>query len=204
MLRINTPKHTEAALVERMKAGDRAAFAEAMRLHGGVMLACARRICGQSAEDAVQEAWIDVFNGIANFAGRSSLKTWLVRIAMNKSFDLVRRQQRLVSVDIDAHDPFEGAFSDDGHWRERFTPWHHDTPEALLSAHVLAECLEKHLSAMPQAQQIAIQLVDIGQLPPEDVAEQLGMQMGNLRVTLHRGRMRLFNMVNHYEKTGDC
>lgn len=195
---------SDVELVAQMQSENRAAFGEAMVRYGGVMLACARRICGQLADDAVQDAWLDVFSSIQRFEGRSSLKTWLVRIAMNKSLNLVRRGGRHISLDTDPSDPLADAFLDDGHWRARLTPWHHDTPEALLSAHVLAECLDKHLDLMPTTQQIAVQLIDMGQVPPDEVASELGMALGTLRVNLHRGRLRLFNMINHYEQTGDC
>ncbi|MEL0028188.1 MAG: hypothetical protein VW625_05935, partial [Perlucidibaca sp.] len=115
---------------------------------------------------------------IRGFEGRSSLKTWLVRIAVNGAYGWLRKAGREVSLESmdPGHDPLADAFSSDGHWREKFLPWTDDSPEALLQAHVR----------------------------PQEVTDTLGVEATHYRVLLHRARMRIFTMIGHYEQTGDC
>ena len=72
-------------MVDGLRAGDEAAFAELMRLYGASMLRVAQLYVRSRAvaEEVVQEAWLAVFKGISRFEGRSSLKTWLFRILTN-------------------------------------------------------------------------------------------------------------------------
>ena len=127
MLRLPS-RQEEERLLAALKSGSQSAWAEAMRLYGGAMLATARSLAPSQAEDITQEAWIAACQGIARFEGRASLKTWLVRIAMNCAYNHLRRKQLLVPLDgLDPQqDPLAGAFSDNGHWRQRFESWTDD------------------------------------------------------------------------------
>jgi len=197
---------SEPALLAGLRTHDREAYREAMRRYGGAMLASARAIAPQHAEDAVQEAWIAVYGAIDGFEGRSGLKTWLVRITINKAYGHLRSRRREVSLEGlgDGHDPLADAFSESGHWRARFQPWTDDTPDALLQAHVLRECLDHHMADLPEGQRMALTLKDIEGLTPQEICNTLAITPSNFRVLLHRARIRIFTMVSHYEETGEC
>src|SRR5262245_4924221 len=77
----------DAEIVERLREGDEAAFAELVDRYGATMLRVARMYVKDraSAEEVVQETWLAVLNGIDRFEGRSSLKTWLFRILSNRA-----------------------------------------------------------------------------------------------------------------------
>jgi len=202
-----TPESSEAQLLSALRAGDRDAYREAMRRFGGSMLAAARVVSPRNAEDAVQEAWISVYGAIASFEGRSSLKTWLTRIAMNKAHNSLRCQSREVSLDgLEPHqNPLNGAFNDTtGKWAVQWQRWDDDTPQALLEAHVLQDCLDHHMDDMPEGQRMAITLKDIEGLSADEICNTLTISPSNFRVLLHRARIRLFAMVAHYEETGEC
>lgn len=81
----------EQALIEGLKAGSDAAYRFAMHQYGGAMLAAARQINQNFAEDAAQEAWQAVCKSIHLFEGRSSLKTWLITIAMRSTYSMLRK-----------------------------------------------------------------------------------------------------------------
>ena len=200
------PDSAERDLIAALQAGHRPAWAEAMRRHGGAMLAAVRCITPSQAEDITQDAWLAAFQHIRGFEGRSSLKTWLVRIAVNGAYSWLRKAGREVSLESmdPGHDPLADAFSSDGHWREKFLPWTDDSPEALLQAHVLIECLEHHLDDLPESQRLALVLTDLSGLRPQEVTDTLGVEATHYRVLLHRARMRIFTMIGHYEQTGDC
>jgi len=196
----------EAQLIAALRAGDRAAFEHAVRHYGGRMLATARAIAGPAvADDIVQEAWITVFERIHTFEQRASLNTWLQRIVANRAISVLRGQARMnppaeESDDVSVSDWFD----DSGHWRHPRLEWSADSPEALLSAEALRDCIDEHLRAMPEAQRNVVVLRDMEERTFEDICNELGLSASNARVLLHRGRMRLMKMVDRFEETGTC
>lgn len=197
---------SEAVLLDGLRAGHRDAYREAMRRFGGAMLASARAIAPQHAEDAVQEAWISAHGAMSGFEGRASLKTWLVRITMNKAYAHLRARRKEVSLEglESRHDPLTHAFLPNNHWAMQFQRWTDDTPDALLQAHALQECLERHMAGLPDGQRLALTLKDIEGLTAQEICNTLAITPSNFRVLLHRARMRVFTMVSHYEETGEC
>jgi len=196
----------EIAIAQRINRGDQRALREVMKLHGGAMVAAARAICAHGADDIVQEAWIAAISALPNFEHRSSLKTWLVRITVNKAYSYIRQTRREVSLDglSDAQDPLQHAFDDSNHWVSPWESWTDDSPDKLLEAHVLKECLERHLDNLPQGQRMVMTLTDFSGLSSEEVCNNLQISASNLRVLLHRARVTIHAMVSHYEATGDC
>ncbi|MFX7674831.1 sigma factor-like helix-turn-helix DNA-binding protein, partial [Acinetobacter baumannii] len=85
------------------------------------------------------------------------------------------------------------------HWTVQFQRWTDDSPQALLEAHVLQECLEHHMADLPEGQRMALTLRDIEGLPADEICNTLRSTPSNFRVLLHRARMRVFTMVSHYE-----
>ena len=92
------PVAAEAALLERLRAGDEAAFEALVARHYATMLAVAQTyVKGRSvAEEVVQEAWLAVINGLDRFEGRSSLKTWIISILVNQAKTRGARESRSV------------------------------------------------------------------------------------------------------------
>src|SRR5262249_42735560 len=93
----------EPRLVEALRRGDEAAFAELIRLYGGRLLAVARRMLRveEDARDAVQEAFVSAFRAIDRFEGGARLSTWLHRIVVNAALMRLRRQRRKPEQSID-------------------------------------------------------------------------------------------------------
>jgi len=196
----------DIALAQRINRGDQRALRELMTLYGGAMIATARAICPHGADDIVQEAWISATTALPEFEHRASLKTWLVRITANKAYSYLRQTRREVSLDglSDAQDPLQHAFDDTNHWASPWESWTDDSPDKLLEAHVLKECLERHLDNLPQGQRMVMTLTDFSGLSSEEVCNNLQISASNLRVLLHRARVTIHAMVSHYEATGDC
>jgi RNA polymerase sigma-70 factor, ECF subfamily len=88
----------EAELVARLRAGDEQAFEGLVERYHGTMLAIARTYVKTraSAEDVVQDAWLGVLNGLDRFEGRSSLKTWIMRIVVKTALTRGAREARSV------------------------------------------------------------------------------------------------------------
>lgn len=157
-----------------------------------------------SAEDVVQDTWVAVAGAIKRFEGRSSLKTWLHRIVANRAKNILRTLNREVQVDFsDTLDPaLASRFRGDGRWALPMSS--SGSPEALMEKGGLRDCLDKHLSQLPEAQRSALMLYEAHQNKSEDVCNILGVSASNLRVLLHRARQRIFLMVEKYQETGEC
>lgn len=95
------PNASEVSL-DALRAGDRAAFAQLVEAYSDRIYRTAFKILGeqQDAEDVLQETFLKALRGLSSFEGRSSLSTWLYRIAVNEALMLVRkRRPDTVSVD---------------------------------------------------------------------------------------------------------
>lgn len=195
----------ESALVERLRAGDEDAFAELLDRYDALLRRLARRYVATdaAADEVVGDTWLGVVRGIDRFEGRSSLKTWIVRIMMNVARTRGVRDKRSVPFSSLAHPDEEGTDptiaperfrqADDpypGHWREFPARWH-DHPEVrALGAETLA-VVRDALDTLPPAQQTVVRLRDLEGWTSAEVCNALDLTETNQRVLLHRGRARL-------------
>lgn len=176
----------------------------AMQLYGGAMLSAARTITLNNADDAVQDAWISVNRSINSFESRASLKTWLLRITINCSYNQLRKYKQHISLDDVGNDAGSELFNSKGHWQVSLSPWTDDSPEKLLEARAMNECIEHHMADLPHAQRVALQLTDFQSVGVEAICELLTITQNHYRVLLYRARLSLFKMLDHFERTGDC
>lgn len=200
---------SETELIARLQARDRRACAAWVREHHGRLVAVARAIVGDAqAEEVVQEAWIAAFRALTQFEGRSMLSTWLTRIVINAARGRLRVQKRLPTVSLDEDDgsnlPLAERFDGRGHWDHPLAAWTADSPEEMLSREQLADCLKYYLGELPAAQQSALLLRDQTGLEFAEIAEALGTTEGNVRVLVHRARLKLLAVMNRYEEEGEC
>lgn len=197
----------EQSLITRLQRGDAEAYREAVRLYTPHMLVVARYYLDRgSAEDVVQDSWVAVVDAIKRFEGRSGLKTWLHRIVANRAKNHLRRSGREVQTDF--NEPLEPSlaarFAPDGRWAAPPTLRDNESADALLENDGLSDCLDKHLSLLPENQRSALMLFEAHQHKSEDVCNILEVSASNLRVLVHRARQRIFLMVEKYRESGEC
>jgi RNA polymerase sigma-70 factor, ECF subfamily len=166
------------------------------------MLAVARNYVKSRAvaEEVVQEAWIGVLKGLDRFEGRSSLKTWILRIVVNIAMTRGAREARSVPFSTLAPEGEEAAVaperfrdSDDafpGHWRAYPGDWSALPQERLLGRETL-DLITHAIDQLPPAQRTVITLRDIQGCTAEEVCEALEVSDANQRVLLHRARSRV-------------
>lgn len=188
---------------------DEAAFARLVREHHRALIAIASPIVGGSeAEEVVQNAWIKAYNGWDSFRGDAAVRSWLTRIVINEARMQLRARKResfFSEVDADASsDALQERFRSDGRWRHPPVAWGTDDPSELLASEVLEECLEHVLKQMTAQQRSVYELRERGGLTFGEICEELGVSPGNARVLLHRARSALFQVVDHFEETGEC
>jgi RNA polymerase sigma-70 factor (ECF subfamily) len=190
----------DAQLVARLQAGDEAAFEALVRRYHPSLLRLAETMVPSRAvaEEVVQETWLGVVRGVARFEGRSSLRTWLFHILVNRARSTGAREARRALSQaraewVPAVDP--ARFGPDGAWVDPPTPWPDDIDDRL-SAAALADRVRTHLSELPEQQQQVVTLRDIEGLDAAEVCQLLEISEGNQRVLLHRGRSRIRRMLD--------
>ncbi|MCJ8170150.1 RNA polymerase sigma factor [Atopomonas sediminilitoris] len=202
------PYEADNRLLARLLKGEQPAFTELVKTYQSPMRAVAYAIVGAShADEIVQEAWLSVIRNLAKFEGRASLKTWLLTITANTAKSKLRQIRREVSLDSlpGGHDfnP-DQRYADDGHWSSPPSHWEQDTPEALLSQEELRECLDKTLGSLSDVQKSVLMLRERQGLALEEICNLLDVSASNVRVLLHRARLKVFATLEHFEETGEC
>jgi RNA polymerase sigma-70 factor (ECF subfamily) len=196
----------ERELVERLKAGDEDAFMDLVERYGPLMLRIALMYVRSRAvaEDVVGEAWLGVVSGIDRFEGRSSLKTWILRITANRARTRGEREARTVPLSSLETDDDTGIDPDrffgldhprtPGSWAAPPEPW----PEEALLAEETLEHVRAAIARLPPRQQEVIVLRDVEGLDADEVSEALGLTPGNERVLLHRARTKVRSELERY------
>ena len=199
----------EAQLLEALRAGDEAAFAQLVREYQPSLVRVARIYVSTqaAAEEVAAETWLAVLNGLDRFEGRSSLKTWIFRILNNIAKTRAQRDGRTLPFSA-LQDPGrvpEGALDADrfldpehprwpGHWAVRPEPWPED---ALVAAETQAR-LGEAIEALPPAQRAVISLRDVEGWSSEEVRNALELSETNQRVLLHRARSKVRRALESY------
>jgi RNA polymerase sigma-70 factor, ECF subfamily len=189
----------DAELLGRLRAGDEDAFMEIVTRYSPLM----RRIAlgyvrsPAVADDVVQEAWVGVLTGLGRFEGRSSLKTWILRILINQARTRAAREARSLPFsalareeedDGPAVDP--ARFGPDGGWKSLPDDWRTLPEERLLANETLA-VLREAVDALPARQREVFLLRDVEGWESDEVAAALEISGGNERVLLHRARAKV-------------
>jgi RNA polymerase sigma-70 factor (ECF subfamily) len=179
-------------LVDRLRAGDESAFIELVNRYQPRLLRLAEATVGRRAvaEEVTQDTWLAVVQGIERFEGRSSFKTWLFRVLLNRSRSAAGREQRAGQPEEDLQERFDAG----GHWATPPVPWA-DRVDDHLVARELAVRVQSLLPQLPETQRQVVVLRDIERVGADEVAAMLGISDGNQRVLLHRGRSRLRTLL---------
>jgi RNA polymerase sigma-70 factor (ECF subfamily) len=191
---------SDAEVVDALKRGDEAVFADLVDAWSPSMMRVARMYLRDRAvaEEVVQETWLAVLRGIDRFEGRSSLRTWVFRILMNTAKTRGQREARSV--------PFSAAAGDDdpavdpdrfldadhrwaGGWMLGPSDW--QTPEEELLGAEARQVILDAIAQLPDAQRAVITMRDVEGFPSDEVSEALGITDGNQRVLLHRARSKV-------------
>jgi RNA polymerase sigma-70 factor (ECF subfamily) len=182
----------EGELLERLRAGDEAAFMALVERHQSSMIRLARSFVGSAAvaEEVVQDTWLGVLRGIDKFAGRSSFRTWLLKILVNRARTTGAREGRSVAIGDAGPAVDAGRFDATGAWAAPPEHWVQDTDDRL-EAEQLADTIRVALEELPGRQREVLLLRDVDGLTSEEVCDVLDISEGNQRVLLHRGRSRL-------------
>lgn len=201
----------DAALVAALRAGDEAAFVALVDAYQGLLIRLAMPYVPHRsmAEDVVQETWLGVLRGLDRFEARSSLKTWICRILVNRARTRAERDGRLVPFssfwgpDDEADEPsvdpsrFHSAGRSEGHWTSMVQSWE-SLPEERLLSDETRERVRAAIEALPLNQRTVITLRDVEGWQAVDVCNALELSEANQRVLLHRARAKVRQALERY------
>ena len=204
-------------LMARLRAGDEETFRQLVVRWSPAMLRVARTFVGtaQSAEDVVQDAWVGVLRGLDRFEGRSSLRSWVFTIVINRARTHgVREARTVVWSTLGAEDADHGPTVDParfqgpdgrypGHWTSAGAPHRWDeTPERSTLTKEAIALVEAALERLPPRQRLVVTLRDVEGLTAEETCDALGLTAANQRVLLHRARAVLRSHLERYYRAG--
>jgi RNA polymerase sigma-70 factor, ECF subfamily len=202
------PAAGEAAMLERLRAGDEYAFRGLVAGLYGTMLTVARTYVKDRAvaEEVVQETWLGVINGLDRFEGRSSLKTWILSILVNQAKTRGTREARTVpfaSLGPDDDAPavaperFRGPHEQyTGGWRSFPANW--KAADQLAQDRETIRVAMRAIAELPLTQQTVIRMRDVEGYSAAEVCATLDVSEANQRVLLHRARSRVRSALERH------
>ncbi len=188
-------------LIERFKKGDAAAFEKLFERYSGRIYNFSLRMCRhvEDAQDVLQDTFLAAIKGIRNFKGRSSLTTWLYKIASTACLKKRRRRKydpkQVMSLESFMPDP-EGR---DGPLD--IADWSRSAQDELQRKET-REALEEAVAALPKEYRVVLILRDMEGLSAEETGRVLGLSVPAVKSRLHRARLFVRRRLSdHYEKT---
>lgn len=170
-------------LVDRALAGDNQAFEDLVRRHECRVFRTALSLTGnhEDAEEALQDAFLSVYEHLSEFRRDSRFTTWLTRIAINAALQKIRRRRDTVS--LDDPDPSEADFSP-----RRTDSWR-ENPEHLYAAEEMRRFVEEAVLSLPPDYRVVFVLRDVAEMDTVEAAEVLGLTIAALKSRLLRARL---------------
>jgi RNA polymerase sigma-70 factor (ECF subfamily) len=189
-----SPEEGERALLAALRAGDGRAYERLVDEHGGRMLAVARRMLrnDDEARDALQEAFLLAFRGIARFEGHSRISTWLHRIVVNCALMKLRSRR---AHPVESIEPLLPTFLEDGHSVNRYVEWP-ERPDTDYARNELRELVRETIDRLPETYRTVLILRDIEELDTGEVATMLGVTANAVKIRLHRARQALRELLD--------
>ena len=194
--------------IEALRNGDRAEFARLVDAYSAPIYRLGLRMLGneQDAEDVLQNTFINALTHLSSFEGRSSILTWLYRIAVNESLMVMRRSKP--EVNIDDVEPGDDDGVDDLS-PSQFVDWG-SLPEDMLLSTEGRQAIDRAIQNLPENLRMVFLLRDIQELSIKETADALGLTESNVKIRLLRARMSLREHLSVYygerfiqEKTND-
>jgi RNA polymerase sigma-70 factor (ECF subfamily) len=175
---------SDEELLLRCQGGQRQALEELFARYRLLAYRVAFRLLGNEADalDAVQEGFVKVLVHLETFQGRSTFKTWLLRVISNAALDLGRQRGRQEFLSLDAPEAEE---------RDGAQPLAGDNPALGLERADLRQLLDEALATLPESQRRTFVLHADAELSYREVAEVMGISIGTVMSRLYYARQKL-------------
>ena len=173
------PPAMDLELAQRCGQGDPDAFEQLYRAHAGKLYTLIVRMVAsaETAEDLLQEVFLNAYRKIGNFRGDSSLGTWLYRMAVNHCLDYLRGRQNKMARTTDSID--EEGMAEPA------------APAPLVASAINRLDLERAIAQLPDGCRTAFVLHDVEGFEHHEIAMMLGISEGTSKSQVHKARMKL-------------
>ena len=180
--------------VEALIAGDRAEFARLVDAYSSPIYRLGLRMLGtpQDAEDVLQNTFLSALTHLPKFEGRSSLSTWLYRIAANEALMLIRKKKPEINME-----DVQAGENDEDLLPTRFVDWSALPEDELLSGEG-KKALDSAIETLPESMRIVFLLRDVEGLSIKETADALNLTETNVKTRLLRARMLLREQLSVY------
>jgi RNA polymerase sigma-70 factor (ECF subfamily) len=181
---------SDEAVVGRVLAGDAASFGVLVDRYNRQLFRVSRGILRDrsAAEDAVQQAYLQAYTHLHQFAGQAAFSTWLCRIAIRESVAMAKKMRRQLPVDDEV---LADLASPDA------------TPEDLQARRQAARHVEAAVDALPIRYRTVFVMREVQGMSTAETAESLGLSADAVKVRLHRAKDRLrARLEEHYDPRG--
>lgn len=180
--------------LEALIAGDRAEFARLVDAYSSPIYRLGLRMLGtpQDAEDVLQNTFLSALTHLPKFEGRSSLSTWLYRIAANEALMLIRKKKPEVNLD-----DVQAGENDEDLLPTQFVDWSALPEDELLSGEG-KKALDSAIETLPESMRIVFLLRDVEGLSIKETADALNLTETNVKTRLLRARMLLREQLSVY------
>ena len=186
----------DCLLIERMKCGDEEAFEKIMERYQPRVYRLAYRLTGSvaDAEDVTQNVFLILHKKIASFKGESALFSWVYKITLNASWEILRNRKRESHVSIEQYLP---EFNRNGQHAEPFLDWS-NRPDELTTRKEAQVLVRKAIDGLSTEYKTVLILRDIEGLPSKETAEILDLTVPAVKSRLHRARLYIRGRLASY------
>jgi RNA polymerase sigma-70 factor, ECF subfamily len=183
--------------LEALIAGDRAEFARLVDAYSSPIYRLGLRMLStpQDAEDVLQNTFLNVLTHLSTFEGRSSLSTWIYRIAANEALMLIRKKKP--EVNIERSEDAQAGDNDEDLLPTQFIDWS-ALPENELLSGESQKYLDSAIQTLPESMRIVFVLRDVEGLSIKETADALNLTETNVKTRLLRARMLLREQLSTY------
>ena len=184
----STVKNIHQELIDSCKTGDRDAQYELYKLYFKAMYNTCLRIVNDTAEaeDIMQESFLDAFRNINNYTGQGTFGSWLKRIVINNSLDVLRKKKEMTSLEeagFDPADEMDGASESEIQYR--------------------VQEVKRAMQKLPEDSRIILSLILFEGYDHEEVCEILNISYNNSRTRFSRARQRLLDIIRESRLLGN-
>jgi RNA polymerase sigma-70 factor, ECF subfamily len=179
--------------IEALRSGDRDEFTRLVDAYSGPIYRLGLRMLGreQDAEDVLQNTFLKVMQHIGGFEGRSSLSTWIYRIAANEALMMLRSMRPEVNLEDQGNEDL------DDFTPVQFVDWG-SLPEDKLLTGEAKNILDRAIQSLPESMRVVFILRDIEGLSIKETSEALNLTETNVKTRLLRARLNLREKLSVY------
>jgi len=178
----------EAQLITGIQQGDRKSFRLLVEKYQKMVVnTCLGIVHNQGdAEDLAQDVFLEIFRTAESFRGDAKLSTWLYRIAVNRSLNLIRNKKRKGFFQS-----LEEAFTSGRNRNNEISDHYSDQPDRNITDQQRSAMLYRALDQLPEKQRIAFTLNKYEELPYRQIAEIMKISLASVESLIHRAKKNL-------------